>query len=180
MGSGIFAPLLLNYVQTTRGKAFTMLADEPHAYLLGEIIECMACSDNVVRVGLTPKFKDVETLKGMLTYRNSSVELIEGTFTGESGKRILYRPTGVEEFEIENISLSCVSDSVNFNSMGHPCVLLVLSGSASVTQSQGGSTTSPQTIELGNTFFIPAGVDLYLEATSSNFLATTAKLNLSP
>lgn len=28
----------------------------------------MACSDNVVRAGLTPKFKDVETLCAMLDY----------------------------------------------------------------------------------------------------------------
>ena len=31
-------------------------------------MECMACSDNVVRAGLTPKFKDVETLCEMLDY----------------------------------------------------------------------------------------------------------------
>lgn len=29
----------------------------------------MACSDNVVRAGLTPKFKDVKTLCDMLDYR---------------------------------------------------------------------------------------------------------------
>ncbi len=28
-----------------------MAANEPHAYVAGEIIECMACSDNVVRLG---------------------------------------------------------------------------------------------------------------------------------
>ena len=31
-------------------------------------MECMACSDNVVRAGLTPKFKDVDTLCEMLQY----------------------------------------------------------------------------------------------------------------
>lgn len=30
----------------------------------------MACSDNVVRAGLTPKFKDVKTLCSMLTYNS--------------------------------------------------------------------------------------------------------------
>ncbi len=41
-----------------------------HAHLLvaGDCVECMACSDNVVRAGLTPKFKDVPTLCDMLTY----------------------------------------------------------------------------------------------------------------
>jgi mannose-6-phosphate isomerase len=62
-------PLLLNYVRLGPGVAFVMYANEPHAYLHGDILECMACSDNVVRVGLTPKFRDVPTLVNMLTYR---------------------------------------------------------------------------------------------------------------
>lgn len=35
-------------------------------------MECMACSDNVVRAGLTPKYKDVATLCNMLTYNSKS------------------------------------------------------------------------------------------------------------
>ena len=34
----------------------------------------MACSDNVVRAGLTPKFKDVKTLLSILNYRSVSVK----------------------------------------------------------------------------------------------------------
>ena len=37
--------------------------------LPGDIVEVMACSDNVVRAGLTPKLRDVKTLCSMLTYR---------------------------------------------------------------------------------------------------------------
>jgi mannose-6-phosphate isomerase len=33
----------------------------------------MAASDNVVRAGLTPKFKDVDTLVDMLTYEYKGV-----------------------------------------------------------------------------------------------------------
>jgi hypothetical protein len=39
-----------------------------HLRVAGDCVECMACSDNVVRAGLTPKFKDVPTLCDMLTY----------------------------------------------------------------------------------------------------------------
>lgn len=66
---GLFGPLFLNYVRLGPGKAFVMHANEPHAYLAGDILECMACSDNVVRVGLTPKYKDTATLLSMLTYK---------------------------------------------------------------------------------------------------------------
>lgn len=33
-----------------------------------DCVECMACSDNTVRAGLTPKFIDVNTLCDMLNY----------------------------------------------------------------------------------------------------------------
>lgn len=46
---GAMAPLFLNYLLIAPGESFFMAANEPHAYVAGEIIECMACSDNVVR-----------------------------------------------------------------------------------------------------------------------------------
>lgn len=67
--TGVFAPLLLNYLQLEPMQSFFMGAGVPHAYLSGDCVECMAPSDNVVRVGLTPKFKDVETLCKMLVYK---------------------------------------------------------------------------------------------------------------
>jgi mannose-6-phosphate isomerase len=45
---GAMAPLFLNYLLIAPGESFFMAANEPHAYVAGEIIECMACSDNVV------------------------------------------------------------------------------------------------------------------------------------
>ena len=48
--SGAMAPLFLNYLLIAPGESFFMAANEPHAYVAGEIIECMACSDNVVRI----------------------------------------------------------------------------------------------------------------------------------
>lgn len=40
-------------------------------YLSPDCVECMACSDNTVRAGLTPKFIDVPTLCEMLNYTPS-------------------------------------------------------------------------------------------------------------
>lgn len=45
---GAMSPLFLNYLSIAPGESFFMAANEPHAYVAGEIIECMACSDNVV------------------------------------------------------------------------------------------------------------------------------------
>lgn len=65
---GIFAIYLLNYLNLKAGEAIYLGPNEPHAYLKGQILECMASSDNVVRGGLTSKFKDLPALLSMLTY----------------------------------------------------------------------------------------------------------------
>jgi mannose-6-phosphate isomerase len=67
--NGIFAPILMNFIKLQKGQSFYIGANELHAYISGDCIECMALSDNVVRAGLTPKHKDVLTLSTMLTYR---------------------------------------------------------------------------------------------------------------
>lgn len=40
------------------GEAICIDAFIPHAYISGNLVEVMAPSDNVIRLGLTPKFKD--------------------------------------------------------------------------------------------------------------------------
>jgi mannose-6-phosphate isomerase len=66
---GVICPLILNHLQIQPGEAFFMGPNEPHAYISGDCIECMALSDNTVRAGLTPKHRDVTTLCEMLHYR---------------------------------------------------------------------------------------------------------------
>merc|ERR1712023_98666 len=65
---GVFCLYLLNIVTLQPGEAMFLGPNLPHAYIDGNCIECMACSDNVVRAGLTPKLIDVDTLVGMLEY----------------------------------------------------------------------------------------------------------------
>ena len=78
-------------------EAMFLQAKDPHAYISGDIIECMAASDNVVRAGFTPKFKDVKNLVEMLTYSYESVEnkmpLQEFPRSkGDAVKSVLYDP----------------------------------------------------------------------------------------
>ena len=54
---GIFSVFFMNHVRLGVGECLYMAQNVPHAYISGDIVECMACSDNVVRGGLTPKFK---------------------------------------------------------------------------------------------------------------------------
>jgi len=98
---GAMAPLFLNYLLIAPGEAFFMAANEPHAYVAGEILECMACSDNVVRAGLTPKHKDVENLIEMLTYTMGGPDIEFGRLehSDEGSHTLVYTPP-VPEFEV--------------------------------------------------------------------------------
>ena len=70
---GLFVVFFVNYVKLEVGEALFLRADDIHAYLSGDIIECMASSDNVVRAGFTPKYKDIKTLTTMLTYNYAPI-----------------------------------------------------------------------------------------------------------
>lgn len=59
---GLLAVFMMNIVHVKAGEAVFIGPNCPHAYLDGDLVECMASSDNVIRAGLTPKFKDTSTL----------------------------------------------------------------------------------------------------------------------
>ena len=125
--SGAMAPLFLNYLLMAPGESFFMAANEPHAYVAGEIIECMACSDNVVRAGLTPKFKDVPNLVDMLTYTMGGPSIDAGAPCNGDARIIRYTPP-VSEFEV--MMLTCrPGDEVVFRNPGVPAILIILEGS---------------------------------------------------
>lgn len=96
--AGLLALFVLNVVVVLPGKALYIGPNVPHAYLEGDLVECMACSDNVVRAGLTPKFKDVATLLEMLDYASEQLPLFEPR-QQDSGFFALDLP--IREFSLE-------------------------------------------------------------------------------
>jgi mannose-6-phosphate isomerase len=65
---GLLAVFMMNIVHVGPGEAVFIGPNCPHAYLDGDLVECMASSDNVIRAGLTPKFKDTATLLETVSY----------------------------------------------------------------------------------------------------------------
>lgn len=53
---------LLNVLVLRAGEWFLIPPNIPHCYIQGELVEIMINSDNVIRGGLTPKYKDTSTL----------------------------------------------------------------------------------------------------------------------
>lgn len=70
-----------------------------------DCVECMACSDNVVRAGLTPKYIDVKTLCSMLNFNGAPAE--SKLFYGiqENPYTTLFRPP-VPDFAVAHIKVS--------------------------------------------------------------------------
>lgn len=105
------------------GEAIFLPAGEPHAYLKGDCVEAMACSDNVVRAGLTPKFKDVDVLCDMLSYGMGPPAVLPPAPT-----KTLYAPP-VPEFRLLRLELAAgeAADLPPTPSFG---VLVCVSGAA--------------------------------------------------
>jgi mannose-6-phosphate isomerase len=106
---GCFSIFLLNCLKLKQGEAIFLSANIPHAYLFGDGVECMACSDNVVRAGLTPKFKDVNVLCDMLDYRMRSSEdnklvSVRTSLSSNQDYLIEFRPS-VDEFSVQQIKI---------------------------------------------------------------------------
>merc|ERR1719421_2777775 len=127
---GAVAPLFLHFVQLNPGEAFFMAANEPHAYLKGDILECMACSDNVVRAGLTPKLVDMPVLVDMLTYDYGYPKIMRPSPSAST----TYRPP-VKDFEVEVVTVE-PSEAWSCASSLSPQIVLVVDGTAEVSNAE--------------------------------------------
>ena len=58
---GLIFIFLMNVIKVPAGHAIFIHPGCIHAYIEGEIVECMAASDNVIRVGLTNKYRDISS-----------------------------------------------------------------------------------------------------------------------
>jgi len=157
---GCFSAFLLNYMVLEPGQAFFMAANEPHAYLLGQCVEIMACSDNVVRAGLTPKFKDVETLVNMLTYADGAPTVMNGIKVNDFVK--VYQPP-VEEFQLEKVELPPAAQTEVQPSAG-PGLVLVIGGEGWLAGV--GSSRAP--LYPGSIYYVQPGAQISFVASATN------------
>ncbi|KAI9013225.1 mannose-6-phosphate isomerase [Gaertneriomyces semiglobifer] len=166
---GVFCAFLLNHVKLNPGESIFLAANEPHAYLCGDCVECMAASDNVIRSGLTPKFKDVNTLVDCLTYNHGPAEtqILHGVPHKNTKHTLLYDPP-IEEFSILQTKLSKgVEDKVE--GVDGPSILIVTEGEGVLAHKE--STDA----KLGDVFFIAANVPITLTGKSEKpFIAYRA------
>lgn len=160
--------LLLNHCKLNAGEAIFLRAKDPHAYITGDIIECMAASDNVVRAGFTPKFKDVKNLVEMLTYNYGTVEdqkMEKQTFERSSGngESILYNPP-IEEFAVLETTFKNGTGVRHFKEFEGPSILITTKGNGYITYNDIKLKAEP-----GFVFFVAPDTEIDLESIDSDF-----------
>ena len=130
---GVVTSLLLNPVTLQPGEAMFVPAGGVHAYLHGLGVEVMACSDNVLRAGLTPKHVDVDELLRNVDYVAAPpIRIAPETFHGAT--KVYYAP--VDDFEL---SVTEISDDDLHPLPGRgPRILLCVGGDLAVESSSGG------------------------------------------
>jgi mannose-6-phosphate isomerase len=156
---GLFCALVLNYITLQPGQAIFLAANEPHAYLCGDCIECMATSDNVIRSGFTPKFKDVDTLLDMLTYSFGSADsqITIPTPFPNTNHTLEYNPP-IEEFSILFTRLKNQLESIP--PIPGPSILIITNGSGWISDG-----TDEIQCTTGSCFFISQNVALQIHGT---------------
>lgn len=124
----------------------------------------MACSDNVVRAGLTPKYKDVQTLCSMLTYEAGAAENKLFEPIKEDSHCSVYCPP-VEDFAVACLCLS--EGEYETNPRKSASILLVVEGEGEGTDC---AAETPQKFTPGMCYFISANSKIRIRHTNGKAL----------
>lgn len=169
---GAFCAFVLNFITLTPGQAIVMAANEPHAYLSGDCVEVMATSDNVVRAGLTPKFRDVQVLCDMLTYKLGAPQILTGEPIDACTRT--YVPP-FEEFALDVVELEPRATHAVAPRPG-PSVWIIHRGSCVIESRKDDRKI---TLTSGAVIFVDAGEETIVQTGDDGVLAYVARANVA-
>ncbi|CAH1399831.1 unnamed protein product [Nezara viridula] len=143
---GVFMPFFLNYFTLNPGECMFIAAGVPHAYIKGDCVECMSCSDNVVRCGLTPKLKDVNVLLEILDFKSYTVDQLKMVGVPKGSDNVMvFNPPG-QEFGLTSVIIQ--TGETYQSSASKTCsIFIVLSGIGEIGKTK-------KTLKFGSIFFL--------------------------
>ena len=163
LDAGLVCFYLFNIVHLKEGEGIFQDAGIPHAYLRGQNVELMACSDNVIRGGLTPKYVDIVELLKIVDCREVIPQIISTASQNQS--EFTYK-TPVNDFALAQIRVEPQQHTkVNLQSAG---ILLVMQGELKIQEK-----STALTLKQGESAFITADshVEIMSEKGGYAFLA---------
>lgn len=159
----LIALLLMNFLVLSPGDAIFVPADGIHAYLSGDIVECMARSNNVINTGFCPRASrdSVELFTNALTFSSHSADEAmlpsKTSKRGRHGRTKEYAPP-MSEFNMLVTQLEAKQQEVVEPVQG-PSIMIVTSGSG--TMKVEGKTHD---LKEGYVFFTGQGVAVEFES----------------
>lgn len=160
----VVALITMNYLKLKKGDSIYIPADGIHAYLSGDIIECMARSNNVLNTGFCPRAdrNSVDLFTSCLTFTPHSPEecmLKPKTFDrSRNGKTQIYAPP-LSEFNVLSTELKDGEDEI-IGAISGPSICIVTSGEGTL-KVEG----KEHKLSEGYIFFVGHGVDMEFKAT---------------
>ena len=133
LDSGILIALFMNHWHIKKGGSFFIGANIPHSYIYGNCLELMACSDNVLRLGLTPKLVDKENfckiinkhIEKMIYDENEKVEFVK---YDKENKITTYGVDYVDDFKLKVFEI----DKTRYINIRKNSILFCLEGDIKV------------------------------------------------
>ncbi|OJJ44586.1 hypothetical protein ASPZODRAFT_153509 [Penicilliopsis zonata CBS 506.65] len=171
----LVAALLMNYLTLGPGDAVYVPADSIHAYLCGDIFECMARSDNVLNTGFCPRAQrdNIALFTQTLSFapHNAAEALLprRKSDKGLAGHTDVYAPP-IAEFNVLATCLGAGETETHKSILG-PSLMIVTKGCGTVNIP--GDTTLH--LKEGHVFFVGQGVplDFYSKTGMAVFRAYT-------
>ncbi|KAG1732940.1 RmlC-like cupin domain-containing protein [Suillus lakei] len=162
--SGVFCAFILNHFKLKPGNAFSVATGEPHAYITGDIIECMATSDNTIATTSTfPTF-----LSNVAYNPTPGKTVIQPTmFTRGSthtNGSLLYNPP-IDELAVMQVIVAKGGVESHHKLRG-PSIAVVVEGEGTVVWAEGAKRLG---VGKGQVVFIAAGTEVRFSAFETEF-----------
>jgi len=102
LDSGLLISLFMNHLHKKKGESVFIDKNIPHSYISGNCLELMACSDNVIRLGLTPKLVDKENFVKIVKL-NFEDMIYDKSNKDESEFMEIDNENGIVKYDIKHI-----------------------------------------------------------------------------
>jgi len=171
---GCFSPLYLNHMILEPGECCFYAAEELHAYLSGECVECVGCSNNTIRAALTPKFIDREALIEVLNYRMTKPEfyMVNADKLDGFPHVVEYAPD-CKDFTLHQIEITTDPKSpssqlpAKLPTLECGSIMVIVEGEGYVEDS---TTNTPKHVTRGDIFYIRPSCTVHFTSITGNRL----------
>ncbi|CAI4229752.1 unnamed protein product [Auanema sp. JU1783] len=132
---GVFSPLFLNHMILEPGECCYYAAEELHAYISGECVECVGCSNNTIRAAMTPKYIDRPALIEVLNYRMTSQEhyLVPAVTLPNYPAVDEYSPD-CKDFQLHRVRVEQGQTNVQIPALECGSIMVILGGSGVIEE----------------------------------------------